>query len=127
MLKVDDGNVSHQIIRQMIIWIESDLSRRMTVSEIGKMSRYTPWHFQKLFKFATGFSLMGYIRSRRMTVAAELLNSTELSVKAIYSQVGYTDGATFTRAFHRHFGITPTEFRCSDTRTSDKMVKSLLH
>ena len=46
-----------------------------------------------------------------MQLAADLLRSTPLKVADIAERVGYGSDAAFSRAFHRHVGIWPAEFR----------------
>jgi len=47
----------------------------------------------------------------RVAHAARLLLGTDRSVEAIGEQTGFTDGSHFHRAFLKHYGCTPTEFR----------------
>ncbi|MFI3014233.1 helix-turn-helix transcriptional regulator [Klebsiella aerogenes] len=113
------------IIRDVVIWIESDLSRNMTAASIARRAGYTRWHLQKVFKEVTGMTLIYYLRMRRMTVAAELLRTTTLPVTAVYMRVGFRDGATFCRAFQRYAGVTPTVFRAGKQYYSADTVPPL--
>ncbi|HBM2987438.1 TPA: helix-turn-helix domain-containing protein [Klebsiella aerogenes] len=60
-----------------------------------------------------------------MTVAAELLKTTTLSIAEIYVQVGYYCGATFCHVFKQYFGISASAFRDSTDDFSAKMIRSL--
>ncbi|HEN4998329.1 TPA: helix-turn-helix transcriptional regulator [Klebsiella aerogenes] len=106
-------------------WIESDLSRRMTSAEVGERAGYTRWHLQRLFKQVTGYTLVGYIRGRRMTVASELLRNSSLSISDIHIEVGYDCGATFCHAFKQYFGIPASAFRDSNDDFSFKLMPPL--
>ncbi|WP_370612243.1 helix-turn-helix transcriptional regulator [Klebsiella aerogenes] len=97
----------------------------MTSAEVGERVGYTRWHLQRLFKQATGNTLVGYIRGRRITVAGELLKTTSLSIADIYVQVGYDCGATFSHAFKQYFGISASEFRDSKDDFTAKMIHPL--
>lgn len=130
MISTDPGvkqshNVMQDVIWDIVDWIESDLSRKMSTAVVAEKSGYTHWYFQGRFKLVTGYSLGYYIRARRMTVAASLLKSTSLSITQIYSQVGIGNGATFCRTFQRHFGLTPTAYRGSDDDFSLRMLLPL--
>jgi AraC-like DNA-binding protein len=46
-----------------------------------------------------------------MERAAVLLASSELSVGIISSSVGYGDQLSFSKAFKKHFGVSPTVYR----------------
>ena len=119
------SNIRQQIVWDIVGWIESDLSRSMTSAEVGKRAGYTRWHLQRLFKEVTGYTLVRYIRGRRMTVAAELLRSSALSITDIHVQVGYACGATFCHAFKQHFGISASAFRDGNDDLSSKMMAPL--
>jgi AraC-type DNA-binding domain-containing proteins len=118
-------SIIHQIIEDVIFWIESDLSRPMSASVVAERAGYTRWHLQKIFKDNTGMTLIHYIRLRRMTLAAQLLKMTTLSVTDIYMRVGYNDGSTFCRVFYRRFGLSPRALRASNHSFDEKMFPAL--
>ena len=43
--------------------------------------------------------------------AGEMLRSTDLPVSSIGYRCGYLNNASFTRAFSRHYGVAPTQYR----------------
>ena len=47
----------------------------------------------------------------RMEKAASLLRSTDNSVNMIASEVGYSDALSFSKLFHKRFGLSPTDYR----------------
>ncbi|WP_234262472.1 helix-turn-helix domain-containing protein [Klebsiella aerogenes] len=113
------------VIRDIISWIESDLSKPMRSSDIAEKAGYSRWHLQRSFKYFTGYTLGRYIRARRMTVAAVLLKSTDLSITSIYLRVGYDEAATFCRVFCRHFGLSPSAYRSCPVDFPDRMQATL--
>jgi len=54
---------------------------------------------------------MQYLTEWRMQLAADLLRSTSLKLADIAERVGYGSDAAFSRAFRRHVGTWPAEFR----------------
>ena len=52
-----------------------------------------------------------YVLEQRMLRAARLLESSDLSIKAISTTSGFQDANYFAKAFRRTFGVSPTEFR----------------
>ena len=52
-----------------------------------------------------------YQNQARLAEAARLLRSTNEPVKAIAFQVGFADPKSFTRAFHAHFSVAPSDLR----------------
>ena len=65
-------------------------------------------YLTRLFKEATGYSLQEYLLTYRMKMAIKLLSENKLSVSEIAEAVGYTDTFTFSKAFKRHFGQSPS-------------------
>lgn len=56
-------------------------------------------------------SLQEYLIVYRMKIASKLLLDTDLTVQTIAGQVGYSDAFTFTKAFKRHTGKSPSDYR----------------
>ncbi|MEV6279350.1 AraC family transcriptional regulator [Nocardia sp. NPDC051832] len=62
---------------------------------------------------AEGHSYRTLLDEVRFTLARELLTGTDLPTAAIADRLGYTEGASFTRAFQRWSGTTPLRWRKS--------------
>ncbi len=91
--------------------MESNLDGELSidnVSEVASMSRY---HYSRLFRMLTNESVMGYVRKRRLSVAAERLVAEETRVTEIALASGFESHEAFTRAFKRMFSLTPSAFR----------------
>ena len=72
------------------------------------MSRAT---LVRQFKLAVGMPPMTYISQWRMMKAYELLKYTNRSVEYVAESVGFSSSRTLTKAFQRHFELTPKEVR----------------
>ncbi|HDS1149658.1 TPA: helix-turn-helix transcriptional regulator [Pluralibacter gergoviae] len=122
LLETTYSTFPDMVISDLVQWIESDLTRAKSISAVARRSGYSYWHVQRLFKSITGYNLAGYIRARRMTVAAELILKGELNITSILVQVGFTDSSTFCKSFQRYFGISPSAFRNSSLDLTDRMI-----
>jgi AraC family transcriptional activator of mtrCDE len=79
-----------------------------SLAEVGHMSRSTfARHFQQCF----GRTPMDYVRDIRLRRAAQLLQTSGLSMDGIASKVGYASRSHFSRAFHAQYGCSPADFR----------------
>lgn len=78
------------------------------LAEVAGMSRSA---FAARFSEVLGQPPMEFLKSVRLTRAAQLLTSTDLPVKCIASRVGYSSRSSFTRAFSARHGVGPTAFR----------------
>jgi transcriptional regulator GlxA family with amidase domain len=54
---------------------------------------------------------MADLRRVRLEEALRLVQATDLPLKAIARKVGMADEHTLSRAFSRHFGMSPRGFR----------------
>ena len=63
------------------------------------------------FKHTVGVSPMTYLLNWRMTKAYHLVKQSNSTVEQIAEEVGFSTARTLTRAFQRHYGLTPSELR----------------
>ena len=80
---------------------------------MAREAGYSPFHFSRLFKRATGFPPSRYLIRLRMAHARRLLRETARSVIEVGLEVGYRSPSHFTQAFQREVGVTPSEYRRS--------------
>lgn len=99
------------IIRSLTDWIESNLDKTLSIDEVAAKSGYSKWHLQRMFRTVTRQTLGGYIRERRLTLAADELRRTQRPVFDIAMQYGFDSQQTFSRVFRRQFSQTPTAYR----------------
>lgn len=101
------------IINTLTHWIDSNLDKTLSIETVAAKSGYSKWHLQRMFRTVTRQTLGGYIRERRLTLAAEALRQTQRPVFDIAMQYGYESQQTFSRVFRRQFALTPTAYRHS--------------
>ncbi|MDF2841340.1 MAG: transcription activator, effector binding [Clostridia bacterium] len=96
-------------MNEALNYIEENLVSEIDFKEVAQIAFCSEYHFQRMFSFLAGVSLSEYIRRRRLTIAAfELVNGKE-KVIDIAMKFGYSSADSFTRAFHKLHGITPSE------------------
>lgn len=91
-------------------WIENKLEATLSLDEIAKKAGYSKWYLQRQFKSKMGVTLGKYIHNRRITRAAMALRYSSLKISEIFTLSGFDSQQSFTRAFKRHFGITPAVY-----------------
>ncbi len=116
-------------IQRALDYTEEHLTEALDYESVAKQACSSAFHFQRMFSMLCGFSLGDYIRMRRLTQAAEALLGTGDKVIDIALRYGYDTPESFTRAFTRFHGITPTEARRGGTiksfsRLSVKLILS---
>ena len=102
-------------IQKAIDYVEDHLTEEVDYEAVAKEACSSAFHFQRVFRILCGFSLGDYIRMRRLSLAASDLAVTSDKVIDIALKYGYDTPESFTRAFTRFHGITPTEARRGGT------------
>lgn len=85
---------------------------RVNVDELASALAMSTSQFRRRLTALTGETPQSYITNIRMQKARHLLDThPELTVLEVALQCGYDDQSSFTRAFKRFFGITPSEYQ----------------
>lgn len=108
-----------KIIEDAIDYIERHITEDLTVSRIAGEVNTSAFYFQRGFSMLCGYTVGEYVRMRRLSIAGEELLSSDAKVIDIAMKYGYDSPDSFTRAFTRFHGSTPT-----DVRRSGAMLKS---
>jgi len=98
-------------IQRAIDYTEAHLMESIDYEAVAKEACSSAFHFQRVFSILCGFSLGDYIRMRRLSLAASDLIRTGDRVIDIALKYGYETPESFSRAFARFHGVTPTEAR----------------
>lgn len=98
-------------IRSSIEYIEAHLSEDISAQDISAQVYISPYILSKGFAVMTGYTVSEYVRNRRLYLAALDLVSTDKSIISIALDSGYDTPESFTKAFSRYHGSTPTAVR----------------
>lgn len=83
------------------------LSLRELSGRIGLSER----RLATLFKKATGLSFQQYLRQVRLTHATRFLADTDLRIKQVADEAGFTSTSSMDKDFRREFGLSPGQYR----------------
>lgn len=100
-----------KIIEDAVGYIEGNITGDLTVSRIAKEVNTSAFYFQKGFSMLCGYTVGEYVRMRRLSIAGEELLSSDEKVIDLAIKYGYDSPDSFTKAFTRFHGITPTDVR----------------
>ena len=87
----------------------------LCLQSISERIKISSGYLSQIFKGAYGVSIGEYINEVRLKKVVELLESTELNISEILSQVGIQNQTYFYRLFKKKYGASPKEFRRSLT------------
>jgi AraC family transcriptional regulator len=112
---------------QKALWfIESHLADALSLDEIAGVAGISRFHLVRAFAVATGFSVMRYVRARRLSEAARALAGGAPDILNLALDADYGSHEAFTRAFRDHFGVTPEAVRSSACLDHLKLVEPIL-
>ena len=94
-------------------YIEEHLSEQIPLATLARLVRLSPYYFCRAFKQSLGMPPHRYHNSRRIEHAEALLAKPELSVTEIGLTVGFSETSSFTAAFRKATGQTPTGYHRS--------------
>jgi AraC family transcriptional regulator len=95
----------------VLIHCEEHLEEALNLAELAAIAGFSPHHFHRIFQYVTGEAPKEYLRRLRLERAVLRLKVSPDNVLQIALEAGFRTHETFTRAFARRFGITPSDFR----------------
>jgi AraC family transcriptional regulator len=99
--------------RTMVAYIEDHLAEPISLATLAQQARLSPYHFSRAFKQSFGMPPHRFHASRRIERAKTLLAKPAQSVTEIAFTVGFCEASSFTAAFRRETGLTPSSYRRS--------------
>lgn len=90
-----------------------------TVTELAAVCGLSRSLFADTFVRVTGVTPGRYLAMVRMEKAKDLLRIRALSLADVAHRSGYSTDMAFIRAFKRHFGVTPGQFRAGNSPSAD--------
>ncbi|MGK0290653.1 MAG: transcriptional regulator GlxA family with amidase domain [bacterium] len=107
------GQQYHQDQEILLVqkWMDEHLADQFTLEQLAPQFGMSSRTFKRRFKAATGNPALLYLQTLRVESAKKLLESTQLSVEDITTQVGYEDSSSFMKLFKKMTGISPNAYR----------------
>jgi AraC family transcriptional regulator len=99
--------------RILLDYIEENLAEQIPLATLAQLVQLSPYHLCRAFKQSFGMPPHRYHTSRRIERAKALLAKPDYSVTDIGMTVGFSETSSFTAAFRRATGLTPTAYHRS--------------
>lgn len=101
----------YKSLNKVVKTIEDNLENEISYEDLAKIIGTSSYTLQRIFAFLTGITLTEYIRKRRLSRAVEDLKLTDDRIIDIAIKYGYDSQISFSNAFKKMHGITPSIVR----------------
>jgi AraC family transcriptional regulator len=92
-------------------YIQTHLSRDLTLAELAGVVRLSTNHFTVLFKNAVGLTPHQYVLRERIRAGMRLLGNGRISIVEVALELGFSSQSHFTTVFRRATGLTPRQYQ----------------
>lgn len=97
---------------QIMSYINTHITEMQSLSKLSEVFNYNYYYISKLFNKTSGQTLAEYYLSRRMDTAKTMLEQG-YSCSMVAEALNYSQIYAFSKAFKKHFGISPMEYKRS--------------
>ena len=94
-------------IQDILRYLEANLAEEITIDHLSEQFYISKYHMMRLFRRETGQSIHSYLSDRRLLKARELLGQGLSATESCFRS-GFRSYSSFTRAYAKRFGTTPT-------------------
>lgn len=98
-------------LQELQRWIAANPAHDHSVGNLAGRMELSPRHFSRLFRSEVGITPATWVEEARVHAARRLLEQGHEAPKQVAAQCGFADADTLRRAFVRHVGVTPAEYR----------------
>jgi transcriptional regulator GlxA family with amidase domain len=98
-------------LQELQRWVAANPALDHSVASLAKRMDLSPRHFARLFRSEVGITPATWVEEARVNAARGLLELGQAAPKQVAAHCGFADADTLRRAFARHVGVTPAEYR----------------
>lgn len=98
------------VIENIKEYIQNNLSTNLKASDLARIVNFSESYFTIYFKNKTGENFRDYVLNARIAYAKQLLSQNSRNISEIAALTGYQDYRSFSRAFKKVTGVSPSEY-----------------
>lgn len=117
----DVRSVSSHSLKAIINYCSKNYAQDLSLTLLEEELHISKYYISHLFSMKMNVRFNDYINSLRITEACRQLKQTDKTITEISECVGFGTLRTFNRAFIKHIGMSPSEYR----RTNPEKIKSV--
>ncbi len=92
-------------------WVAANPALDHSISSLARRVGVSPRHFARLFHAEVGITPAAWVEMARIATARTLLEDGHSTPKQVAAECGFANVDTLRRAFIKHVGVTPAEYR----------------
>jgi len=108
--------IENSIVAKCIEYIQNNISRKLSVSDIAKSIPISQSYLSTIFKKHMDMTLVDYMNNYRLEKSKELIRKGEYNMTQIADFLGYTSVHYFSSQFKLKYGISPSSYAKSIRR-----------
>jgi AraC-like DNA-binding protein len=94
--------------------VEDEFGSQLALDDIARRVASSRRQLQRAYAEVGDTTFREHLTAVRMEKAAQLLHNPALTVREVARRVGYRQPAQFAKAFRRHHGAAPSDFRTAN-------------
>jgi len=99
-------------MQKVLAYMETNLDTDLTLTVLSQVAAFSPCHFHRQFSAYTGITASRLVQLLRLQRASrQLVFNPAASIADIAYDAGFANAESFTRAFRKELGQTPSAFR----------------
>lgn len=109
-------------INKVLKYIDDNLNKDLSLEKLSAIAYYSPFHLHRLFKAYTNETLNSFINRKRIEKTASLLiHEKDITITELALNYGFNSNSSFSRAFKKSYGVSPSEFKRLSTANYSKI------
>ena len=113
--KGESRPIGRSVLQEVQRWVAATPDVDHSIASMAKRAGLSPRHFARLFHAEVGITPAAWVEASRVAAARSLLENGHDTPKLVASKCGFANADTLRRAFQKHIGVTPAEYRKQHT------------
>ena len=107
------STITHRtsLFEDAVAIVEEEFAQELSLDDIARRVASSRRQLQRAYSEIGSTTFREHLTKVRMERAAELLSDRGLTVREVARRVGYRQPAQFAKAFRRHIGVAPSDYR----------------
>ena len=98
-------------INKVLNYIQGNIEKSFQLKELSALGNFSQFHFHRIISSYLNEPLNSYIKRKRLEKSAQLLRFSKKSIAEICYSIGYETPSSFSSAFKKKFGVSPTAYK----------------